>query len=327
VWPLLSAISKRIRGRQPPAARNAIVPEPTIDGIADALRACRSDKEFQKLHRWSASNLTPLEAAALIEFSHRLPPQSRDWLSRIAALGDFASRPPQPYCRQPIAANIDIYRDPFVASERKSLILGFGGAAAQLMFPTPALLQYLPSDRYDLVLLRDRTKQGYARGVPPYAHSLLELAQRLAADVGAENYRRVYCYGTSMGGFPALRCGILLKAETAISGGGQFPWYPNYLKQKQDLDIAAFDPLCDCNVNTATTLICCYGSAYKIDADSVDILAGILPVQRIPIASSSHGFFDDLREQGRVQDFFDRLFDAESDQVPAEQSAKTEPVA
>ena len=115
-----------------------------------------------------------------------------------------------------------------------------------------------------------------------------------------------------MGGFPALRCGILLKAETAISAGGQFPWYPHYVR-KQELNIPAFDLLCDCTVNTATTLICCYSSDYKIDAECVDILARVVPVQRIPIVSSRHGFFDTLWQEGRLRAFFDRLFGTESD--------------
>ena len=105
VWPLLSTISRLIRGR-PPTARGPIFPNSTIDGIADALRACRSEKDFHKLHRWAESILTPLETAALIEFSHHLPSQSQDWLNRIAALGDFAIRAPQPYCRQPIARTL-----------------------------------------------------------------------------------------------------------------------------------------------------------------------------------------------------------------------------
>ncbi len=211
VWPLISAIAKRVRGGGPRAAGRFVLPEPTFAGIADALRASRSEKDSLKLQKWAGGIITPLEAAELKEGSHRFPPPTQAWLSRLAALGEFATVPPQRYRRQALVPNIDIYSDASIPSERKSLILGFSGAAGQLMIPTPVFLQYVSSERYDVVVLRDRTKQGYAIGIPPYAHNLWDLAQKLTAEIGAATYRRVYPYGTSMGGFPALRCGLLLQ--------------------------------------------------------------------------------------------------------------------
>ena len=234
VWPLISAIAKRVRGGGPRAAGRFVLPEPTFAGIADALRASRSEKDSLKLQKWAGGIITPLEAAELKAGSHRFPPPTQAWLSKLAALGEFATVPPQRYRRQALVPNIDIYSDASIPSERKSLILGFSGAAGQLMIPTPVFLQYVSSERYDVVVLRDRTKQGYAIGIPPYAHNLWDLAQKLTAEIGAATYRRVYPYGTSMGGFPALRCGLLLQTETAVSGGGQFPWYPPHLARNID---------------------------------------------------------------------------------------------
>ena len=131
----------------------------------------------------------------------RFPPPTKAWLGKLAALGEFATVPPQRYRRQALVPDIDIYSDASIPSGRKGLILGFSGAAGQLMIPTPVFLQYVSSERYDVVVLRDRTKQGYAIGIPPYAHNLWDLAQKLTAEIGAATYRRVYPYGTSMGGF------------------------------------------------------------------------------------------------------------------------------
>ena len=325
MWPLISAIAKRVRGGRPRAPGRFVLPEPTFAGIADALRASHSEKDSLKLQKWAGGILTPLEAAELKQGSQRFPPQTQEWLGKLAELGEFATVPPQRYRRQALVPNIDIYSDASIPRERKSLILGFGGAAGQLMIPTPIFLQNVPSDRYDVVVLRDRTKQGYAIGVPPYAHNLWELTQKLTAELAAATYRRVYPYGTSMGGFPALRCGILLKTETAISAGGQFPWYPPHLARK--VDVPAFDPLCACYANSKTKLICYHSTGYLPDVQSVELLQRILPIERIPIEAPGHAFLAQLWSEGKLRAFYDRIFEGDSGLAPAERCSRADHVA
>jgi len=320
VWPLISAIVKRVRGGGPRAAGRFVLPEPTFAGIADALRASRSEKDSLKLQKWAGGIITPLEAAELNEGSHRFPPPTQAWLGKLAALGEFATVPPQRYRRQALVPDIDIYSDASIPSGRKGLILGFSGAAGQLMIPTPVFLQYVSSERYDVVVLRDRTKQGYAIGIPPYAHNLWDLAQKLTAEIGAATYRRVYPYGTSMGGFPALRCGLLLKTETAVSGGGQFPWYPPHLSR--NTDVPAFDPLCDCNAKSKTKLICYHSTGSPTDVQSVEMLQRILPIERVPVEAPGHAFLGQLWSEGRLRGFYDRIFGDDSAQAPAEQGSR-----
>ena len=206
-------------------ARHGPLRAPRTNLCRDRRRAARKPlgKGLLKLQKWAGGIITPLEAAELKEGSHRFPPPTQAWLGKLATLGEFATVPPQRYRRQSLVPDIDIYSDASIPSGRKGLILGFSGAAGQLMIPTPVFLQYVASERYDVVVLRDRTKQGYAIGIPRYAHNLWDLAQKLTAEIGAATYRRVYPYGTSMGGFPALRCGLLLKTETAVSGRRPVP--------------------------------------------------------------------------------------------------------
>ena len=61
VWPLILAIAKRVRGGGPRAAGRFVLPEPTFAGIADALRASRSEKDSLKLQKWAGGIITPLE--------------------------------------------------------------------------------------------------------------------------------------------------------------------------------------------------------------------------------------------------------------------------
>ena len=280
-----------------------------LDDIVNALHACRSEREFWRVHIKAENALTPIEVAALITFSHRLPDASRLLLERLASLGNFAAGEPPHFCRQPLAPHIDLYRDPFVPSERKQLIFGFCGAANRLMMPISCVLQYLPADACDLVLLRDPAKLHYVYGIPPYAGSVASLAVRLRADFAAEPYRRIVCYGTSMGGFVALQCGILMRADAAISIGGRFAWHPPRLLREPTETVPGFDPLCACNAATATKLIC-YHSANHVDVADATLLARVVPVQRIAMhETSEHNIILALCDQGRLKDFYADVFE------------------
>ena len=162
-------------------------------------------------------------------------------------------------------------------------------------------------------------------GIPPYANNLWDLIHKLTAELGAESYRRIYPFGTSMGGFAALRCGILLKTETAISCGGQFPPSPEFLMRNRKLNLASFDPLCACNAETTTKLICCHSTNYPADIKSVDMLQRIIPIERVPIEAPGHAFPETLWEQGRLRAFYDRMFDNEPVEAPADKRSSGRP--
>jgi hypothetical protein len=280
-----------------------------LDDIVHALHACRSEREFWRVHIKAENALTPLEIAALIKFSHRLPRASQLWLEGLTSLGGFDAEEPPRFCRQPLAPHIDFYRDPFVPCERKQLIFGFCGAANRLMMPISCVLQHLPADACDLVLLRDPAKLHYIFGIPPYADSLAALARRLAEDFAAERYRRTVCYGTSMGGFVALQCGILMQADAAISIGGRFAWHPPRLLREPTQTVPGFDPLCACNAATATELVC-YHSANRVDAEDATLLARIVPAHRIALhETSEHNIVLALCDQGRLKDFYADVFE------------------
>ena len=102
-----------------------------------------------------------------------------------------------------------------------------------------------------------------------------------------------------MGGFPALRCGLLLKTETAISGGGQFPWYPAASGPKHRCS-TPFDPLCACNAQSKTKLICCHSTGYPADVQSVEMLQRIMPIELVPIEAPGHAFLALLWSAGKA---------------------------
>ena len=284
-----------------------------LDDIVNALQACRSEREFWRVHIKAENGLTPLEVAALIKFRHRLPRASQLWLEGLASLGELRRRASRSaFCRQPVAPHVDLYRDPFVAPERKQLIIGFCGAANRLMMPISCVLQYLPADACDLLLLRDPAKLHYIFGIPPYA---VEPRQPRAAAAPRISSARAtggrVCYGTSMGGFVALQCGLLLRggrrhlgrrplrlaSAAAVARAGQRP-------------CPASTRFAPATLDTATELVC-YHSANQVDVADATLLARVMPVQPHRHARNERAQHHCWRcaTKGRLKDFYDDVFE------------------
>jgi hypothetical protein len=223
--------------------------------------------------------------ASLIEEAPALSPSAQSWLKQMTVLGQFDKGEPQRFHAEVLAPNIYLYRDPSVASEWKRLIVGFCGNANRLMLPIACVLQHLP------------------------AGSMPELISRITADVGAESYWRRYCYGTSMGGFAALRYGLLWQADRAISIGGSFAWHPRRLLDEPDAALPSFDPLCACQANGATALFCAYGAENSKDQEEASRLSAILPVNLMAIPDlSDHNIIKIQAVNGLLSAFFQDIF-------------------
>jgi hypothetical protein len=255
--------------------------------------------------------------ASLIEEAPALSPSAQSWLKQMTVLGQFDKGEPQRFHAEVLAPNIYLYRDPSVASEWKRLIVGFCGNANRLMLPIACVLQHLPADLCDLMVLRAPTWSHYAKGIPPYAGSMPELISRITADVGAESYWRRYCYGTSMGGFAALRYGLLWQADRAISIGGSFAWHPRRLLDEPDAALPSFDPLCACQANGATALFCAYGAENSKDQEEASRLSAILPVNLMAIPDlSDHNIIKIQAVNGSLSAFFQDIFELGTSSTP-----------
>jgi len=126
-----------------------------IGTFLDRLRACRTDREFFKVHTEAERVFTPLEIHQLLDQASALPQPTQDWLDRITRFTRFCEKPPMRYRRREIAANIDLYDDADIARSAKRLIIGFCGTAQRLLMPVASVLQLLPSQECDLLVLRD----------------------------------------------------------------------------------------------------------------------------------------------------------------------------
>jgi hypothetical protein len=191
--------------------------------------------------------------------------------------------------------------------ERKSLIVTFCGRAQRPNMSWSLYLQYLPSALFDVAILCDRQNNHYTGGIAGYAPDMLSLQRRLAEDLRFSSYRRLTFYGTSSGGLPAIRLGLLAGAHRSIAVGGVFAWPIYRLLQGQDFQ--TFDPICSCFTNRRGEVLLIHGSNER-DLIGARQTERILRAKRIRVTSTAdHNANHQLFLAGRLMDFHRRMFE------------------
>jgi hypothetical protein len=213
---------------------------------------------------------------------------------------------PTPYVRKPIAPGVTLFHDPDVSCANKCIVFAFCGKAQRLMLPTGVFLQLLPSADVDVLILNDISRSHFVHGLPEYAADFQELVIRLERDFKASKYKNVCSYGTSMGGFVALRCGLLLGTR-AISVGGRFPWHVRRLIEPTAQAIPAFDLLCACKASGEVEFICVYADRAE-DRAAVDHLATMFPVKRLQVRGSHHNAIFAMLKERTLRQFYQQQF-------------------
>jgi hypothetical protein len=251
-------------------------------------------KELRELE----DTLTPLEIAALLR-----QPKYRELPFMIAA--SLSRRPPARYIRYPISQTVNFYSGNCGAPD---FLVAFCGGSRRLMMPISYFLQSIQDDVYDVLLLADWSKRHFEGGLPGYSSSLLGTLRSIQSFARVKEYRRVITYGTSMGGLPALRAGLWLDADRAISVGGRFCWHPARLTDPRH-EMPAFDFLCDCRPHQRQVqVIAVFSKRNELDAKHYAVLKRILPdCMAIAFDTDYHSPYRGLGEH-ELESFFAKLF-------------------
>jgi hypothetical protein len=239
------------------------------------------DRQKVKIKRLE-ERLTPLEIAQRLEVDQSLP---------------FAIAPALRSGQRPVGyVRTDWSEDAsyFTAGKGASrLLVAFAALQGRLSVAVSRFLQSLDDDTYDVVILRDSRDLHFTRGISGFP-GFIDIARRLEAFAGESNYRQVVTFGSSLGGFPALRAGLLLRADRAISVAGVYPWHPARLVRKEPM-VEAFDALCPCVSAGTTELVLAYAGRVEEDKRSVETVRKTFPrCIAIPIDTDRHnllGFF------------------------------------
>ena len=274
-----------------------------LERLRNATNAARAEQAWRTIE----DRYTPRELHASLPIFDGLSGLARLALDKSDILRELRQKPSQDYRRRTIAADVVLYGGP-PQLRRKSLIIALCGRSHRLMTCWSLFLQFLPASRFDVLILADRTNEDFYGGVRGYAPDLLSLTRRVIDDVNAEAYDRVYCYGTSTGGFPALRFGLLMGAYRSIAVGGLQSW-PIHRLTKGGV-IQAFDPLCACNAQPLGHLVCIHAANEKRDSDAARKLQRVLKVSRVPVAGSDkHNVVYNIYLAGKLSPFYAKIFD------------------
>jgi hypothetical protein len=205
-----------------------------------------------------------------------------------------------------------------------TLIVAFCGKGLRLSMPLPVVLQSLDHCRFDLLLLVDRRRLYFDQGVPGFANSFLDLADKIRALAGRRKYEAIVTYGTCMGGFPALRMGDLLSARRAISAAGRAVWHPTRLTSGQA--ISAFDTICDCRMPSKAPSYALFSSGKPEDAMEAKGIETILrPCHLIGMPTDSRNFPYDIYLRGHLDAYHREVFDLHRDPDPIRLAGMLEP--
>jgi hypothetical protein len=270
----------------------------------------RTEKEVAAAIVDAQHRLTPNEFMRLAERSRDLPEEAREWAKLLLPLVRGSATHIRSFKREDIRADITRYSSKTGIRSKKTLILVFSGLKGGPMLPVPVLLQLLPEEFCDLVLIRDKSRTLFASGLPPDADSFIDLLRLLEKLIVPGDYARFICYGGSGGGFPALRAALLMGASRGVSASGRSSWNIRRLLDGSGRQTTSFDPLCHCFRDTRTEIVCAYGAGNLSDVADAHRVAAVFPVRLRPLPGIAvHNFLWELAQTGKVQEFINEAFD------------------
>jgi hypothetical protein len=254
-----------------------------------------------KLKTWHLDNsLTPAEIAQLLEGGM--------WVGLPFAIRPLlqSGQSPVGYIREDLTEGADFYTANRGADR---LIVAFCSAGNELGVPISYFLQNLRDDLYDVLILRDPRRLHFDHGVAGLSTSFLETIRQIQSFIAERGFGEVITFGVSMGGYPALRAGLLLNASRAISLGGRYCWHVSRLMSKEQT-ANAFDLLCHCQAKSNVQLIAAVAAENEPDVKDLKVLCRTFP-ECVPlmIDTGDHNVTGYFYRVGLLRLFYACLFE------------------
>ena len=280
------------------------------DQLFESLRRetspLRADQTFRRIE----DTLTPLELSRSLAMFDRLTGVAADVVAKSDILKVLREAAPQRYERRILSEDVAMYAAPGGLKAAKSLIVAFCGRSHRLMTPWSLFLQSIPASAFDVLILADRSNNHFFNGIEGYAQSLYALSTRVLRDAKARDYSRLLAFGTSTGGLPALRFGLLAGADRAISVGGQMAWHIQRLRMYGgEHALQAFDPLCACSKPRKGQLVCVFAEHSAPDVLSARHMQAVVGAVPVSLAGTDkHNVIYEIYKTGKLPQFYERLF-------------------
>jgi pimeloyl-ACP methyl ester carboxylesterase len=231
------------------------------------------------------NELAPAEVAEFLKGDRDLP-----FILRSLFL---SGEEPVRYARQRVAKDVNFYT---ASGGARRIIVTFCSAGNGLGVPTAYFLQMLREDLCDVLVLYDRRKLHFDKGIHGFSDSLWQTVEAIKDFIEAKRYEEVITFGASMGGYPSLRAGLLLGAKRSISVGGIFPWHVGRMVRGQDTP-RAFDPLCLCFAGRRTEMVLVVPTGVPRDLCDAETVLRTFPSGRIiSVDTDRHNVMGYLRD-------------------------------
>ncbi|MGJ8686996.1 MAG: hypothetical protein ACSHWQ_05925 [Spongiibacteraceae bacterium] len=197
-------------------------------------------------------------------------------------------------------------------------LLVFTGLADKAMVQIELVDRFCAAAGHSAIYLRDAGRSAYIAGIPALSENFKGSIAALSELLAQHRTKRLLCLGTSIGGFGAIRYGVLLKAEKVMGassptnitsdfmadiGDGRGRLVARRLQRSftpEELDLRPEVAL----ANGRCKIDLWYGEDYPIDANHASYLSGCAGVNQFPIPSlDSHGSFPSIIASGEFQEF------------------------
>jgi hypothetical protein len=273
---------------------------------AERALACTDAQEIAEVTSLATRDLAPNQLSAIYKRIEALAEPAR--LALFESNGKLwrllTRREPPGFDNLRIAANARLFVAHDVSRADKVLLVVFSGAGGGMFISTMRLLMRLPRGRFDVLWLWPADGADYPHGVPGFADSFAGVCDRVRGFT--PGYGGVAAIGGSLGGYSALRAGLVLDLPVAVSLSGRF----SSLMWAIDKPSApAFDPLCACLGPRRTTLTAYYSADHPLDAVQADKLAAMNPsVQGVAMPTHDHNVLAQLMADGGFDTVFEGIY-------------------
>jgi hypothetical protein len=238
-----------------------------------------------------------------------VPPESVRWLDAMDNLLRGGGRRIQPYVRHALAEEANVYAAP--GSDRvradRTLVFAFTGDANRLMMPIGMFLQHCPAERYEFVVVADKSRTFYLSGIAGLGSDLPGSIARLRELCPPSRYRRAMAFGTSAGGLAAVWTGVALGLDRAVSVGGVTPVEVAQRHRTQYMRTEGFDEA----LRRATRLpevLLVVGERNERDNEKALTMTSLLPATTITVPGSPHhNVLYEVWKRGELEDLLGKL--------------------
>jgi hypothetical protein len=264
------------------------------------LKAARTQPDIYRAEIDIQRLATPAEIVELFEQRQSFDESVAAWIAKTRDLVFLHHPEPRLFDHRLLDGNISHFAGP---PGRKTLIVGFCGVADMLCLPIPTFLQYFDPVRFDVVVLRDPTRRGFAAGLSGHSTSFAELIERLARDLAFASFESIRCIGTSGGGAASLAAGQLLAAPTGCFCGRPPTASSVYGR-------TAFAEALEATIRgpgSKDRLVALFGAGNPKDEKNAHALAALTDLTLVPIEGlADHNVIGPLHQRGDLAAVFAR---------------------